>query len=100
LFNSYAQIPFAGIQGMGRADLTAKVHVLELLLFTGVALALIVRFGVLGAAVAWSLRALADCLVLTLIYGHLQDGFQSRMKVIVLGLYCLPLVVLSLLIWT
>jgi O-antigen/teichoic acid export membrane protein len=58
--NSIAWIPFTLLQGLGRPDVTAKIHALEVLpylatLAIGLALA-----GPLGAAWAWSLRVAAD----------------------------------------
>jgi O-antigen/teichoic acid export membrane protein len=64
LVNSIAQIPFALIQSAGRADLTAKLHIAELPFYLLVLWWLIGRYGVLGAAIAWTLRAAVDALLL------------------------------------
>jgi O-antigen/teichoic acid export membrane protein len=56
LLNSIALIPFTLIQGLGRPDVTAKFHLLELPLYAGVLWLLVERLGIPGAALAWTLR--------------------------------------------
>jgi hypothetical protein len=63
--NSYAQVPFAFIQGIGRADVTAKLHLLELPLYLALMLWLLNTHGIAGVAVAWLLRAAFDAALLT-----------------------------------
>lgn len=60
LVNGYALIPFTVLQGLGRADLTAKLHVLELPVFLLSLVWLVDLFGVKGAAMAWTLRVAID----------------------------------------
>ncbi len=64
LFNSLAQIPFALLQGTGRADLTARFHLIELPLYVAALWALVNFLGLEGAAIAWSLRAALDMALL------------------------------------
>ncbi|MCX6135044.1 MAG: flippase [Ignavibacteriales bacterium] len=64
LFNSMAQIPFALLQGLGRPDLTAKFHLLELVLTVPLMWFMVSNFGIRGAALAWSTRVLVDALML------------------------------------
>jgi O-antigen/teichoic acid export membrane protein len=64
LFNSVAQIPFALLQSAGHADLTAKLHLVELPLYLGAVWWLIEWHGIAGAALAWTLRTAFDCAVL------------------------------------
>lgn len=59
--NCCAQAPFAWIQAAGRADVTGKLHLLQLPIYVLLLIALTWRFGIIGAALAWSVRALADC---------------------------------------
>lgn len=63
-FNGLAQIPFALVQGAGRADFTARLHVLELPFYLVAAWGLIRIFGVEGAAIAWAARAAVDAIIL------------------------------------
>jgi O-antigen/teichoic acid export membrane protein len=62
--NSLAQVPVSLIQGMGRPDLTAKLHLIELPLYVGFVVLMIRSFGVEGAAIAWMLRVTIDMLFL------------------------------------
>lgn len=71
LLNGLAQIPYTFVQGVGRADLTAKLHLVELPLYVATAFFLIHRYGSIGAAVAWTARVTFDALVLFLIAGRL-----------------------------
>lgn len=60
VINGATSIPFAFIQGIGRADMTAKFHLLELVLYLPTLLTLLSIFGVLGAAMAWVARVALD----------------------------------------
>ena len=60
LVNSVAQILFAKVQGAGRSDWTAKLHLLELLPYLGLLWIMLHYFGIAGAAFAWFIRALID----------------------------------------
>lgn len=60
LLNGAATIPFALVQGLGRPDLTARLHLVELVLYAGVLWVLVRRYGITGAAMAWTLRVALD----------------------------------------
>ena len=62
--NSHAQVAFGLIQGAGRPDLTAMLHLLELPVYVVLLLWLLDGFGIVGAAVAWVLRVAMDALLL------------------------------------
>jgi O-antigen/teichoic acid export membrane protein len=62
--NCLAQVPFALVQGAGRPDLTAKLHLIELPCYLFVLWRLIATRGIEGAAMAWTLRAAVDGLCL------------------------------------
>lgn len=64
LVNGLAKVPSSMIQAVGRPDLTARLHLVELPLFVGVLAALVWRWGVPGAAIAWVARATADAAAL------------------------------------
>lgn len=67
LFNSMAQIPHAFIQASGDARSTALIHVAESVLYVPALFLLMHLYGILGAALAWALRALLD---LALLHGR------------------------------
>jgi O-antigen/teichoic acid export membrane protein len=58
--NGLAFVPYALIQSAGRPDITAKLHCLELPLYALMLVALLDRFGIAGAALAWALRTSVD----------------------------------------
>jgi len=62
--NSLAQVPFALVQGVGRPDLTAILHLIELPFYLLALWWLISIYGVGGAAIAWAVRVGADALIL------------------------------------
>ncbi|QEI08420.1 oligosaccharide flippase family protein [Pigmentiphaga aceris] len=64
LFNSLAHAPSGLIQSRGHARVTASVHLLQLLPFVAAVGVLTYWLGVTGAALAWTLRAVLDYLVL------------------------------------
>jgi O-antigen/teichoic acid export membrane protein len=72
--NSLAQIPFALVQGVGRPDLTAKLHLIELPAYLLILWWLIGARGVEGAAMAWTARVGVDAIVL---FGMTQRFFRS-----------------------
>lgn len=80
LINSLAHTPFALLQGVGRPDIPAKFHLLELPVYITIVWFLINRWGITGAAAAWTIRVTLDALLL----------FSATFKV-----YGLPLRLLS-----
>jgi O-antigen/teichoic acid export membrane protein len=62
--NSIAQVPFSLIQATGRADLTARLHLSEIVPYVVIAYLAIRWAGIEGAAFAWSLRVIVDTGVL------------------------------------
>ncbi|MBW3554317.1 MAG: flippase [Gemmatimonadetes bacterium] len=64
LANAAAHVPFGLLQGMGRPDLPARLHLLELPLQVILAWVLVSRYGIPGAALAWTLRILLDTALL------------------------------------
>ncbi len=58
--NSLAHVPFALLQGVGRPDLTATLHLIELPVYLGLLWWLIGTRGIEGAAIAWTARVAAD----------------------------------------
>ena len=64
LINALAQVPFAFVQGAGRPDWIAKLHVTELPLYVVVLWWMLGAAGVVGAAIAWTIRVAIDALVL------------------------------------
>ena len=65
LASSLASLLSSALQASGRPDVTAKFHLFELLPHSFVLWACVLRWGIEGAAVAWTVRVVLDaCLLL------------------------------------
>ena len=64
LIHSLGQMPYALIQGAGRPDLTAKLHLVELPFYLVILWWLITTNGIVGAAIAWVARIAVDTVFL------------------------------------
>jgi len=64
LANGVASVPFALVQGLGRPDLTAKLHLIELPCYLVAVWWLVRVAGIEGAAIAWTVRVAIDLLLL------------------------------------
>ena len=60
LLNCLATIPYNALQALGRPDLTGKFHLVELPVYVSLCLLLIPRWGIVGAALAGTLRFTLD----------------------------------------
>jgi len=63
-------IPFSFLQGIGRPNITAVIHLIEFPLFVALAIFMIQRFGIVGAAMAWGIRAALELVVMLLLAGR------------------------------
>lgn len=76
--NALALVPYTYLQSIGRPDLTAKLHLLELPLYI-IALGLCLhQFGIEGAAIAWLIRAGFDALCLLATVHYLNHPSQLK----------------------
>jgi O-antigen/teichoic acid export membrane protein len=62
--NCLGQVALSLIQALGRADLSAKYHLAELPIYAAMLWFLLPRYGIIGAAIAWSARTIGDTIVL------------------------------------
>lgn len=69
LFNAIAQMPYSLIQATGDAKSTALLHFAELLIYIPLLFYFLKYFGLIGAAIAWTLRAFFDLCGLFFIAG-------------------------------
>jgi O-antigen/teichoic acid export membrane protein len=60
LINALAFVPLGLLHGLGRPDLSAKFHLLELPLYVVTLTYFLKHMGISGASLAWTLRACAD----------------------------------------
>ncbi len=83
--NGLAAAPFAVVQGAGRPDLTAKLHLLELPGYLLALFWLTHAMGIEGAAIAWTARVSIDALVLFVMASHfLPIRFSAQLQNILL----------------
>ena len=93
--NSLAYAPFALLQGAGRPDLTARLHLIELPLYLGLLWWLIRMRGIEGAAIAWTARVGLDALFLFILAKRLFPR-KGRLKLRSALLPAVTLVILAL----
>jgi O-antigen/teichoic acid export membrane protein len=67
-----ASLPFVLIQGLGRPDIPAKLNLMEIPFYAAGLYWLIQKYGVIGAAEAWVVRATVDALLLIYFAYRLQ----------------------------
>lgn len=60
MFNGIALVPYSVVQAAGRADVTAKIHVIELLFYIPLLIGMLHVYGLVGAAVTWLIRVALD----------------------------------------
>ena len=68
-------VGFTLLQSQGRADVTGKLNIVELLPFIAIFWAMTGAFGIVGAAIAWTLRCSADALVMLWLSGMKRRDF-------------------------
>ena len=73
-FNGFAQVALAGVQGLGRPDLKAKLDLVQVPLYIACAAVLTARFGVTGAASAKLVFTVLDTAILFLFARRLGSG--------------------------
>lgn len=65
--NALTFAPYALLQGQGRPDLTAKLHLAQALPYFALLYLLTHQFGLIGAAAAFAIRSMFDFVILVLI---------------------------------
>ncbi|MEI6564908.1 MAG: flippase [bacterium] len=64
---SLSFVPFSLIQGVGRPDISAKLHLIEIPLTIGLAWILMKQYGMEGAGVAWFIRCVFETAAMALL---------------------------------
>ena len=95
LINSFAYFPFAVLHAFGRPDLPAKLHLIETPIYLITAWILISKFGILGAAIGWTLRALVDTMILFYMAGIKLGIAYPKNYIILISLIILILIFVS-----
>lgn len=90
LINALGQVPFNYLQSIGRPDLCAKIHMIELPFYLFILHLLISRFGINGAAMAWTLRVFFDTLALALmVHWKFKHSTKNWLKIFGIGSFIL-----------
>ena len=93
VIGAVASIPYQFLQAVHRPDLTAKFHILELVIHIPLCFILIGAFGLTGAAVAWAVRVTLDfALLVKAATKHMEIGlpelFRASFRTTIVGALC------------
>jgi len=95
LILSLGHIPYALIQGAGRPDIAAKLHLVELPIYLALLYWWTVSYGIVGAAKAWTLRGVFETSIMYIIALAIlkSKGFDipNLMKILLSGSFILCL---------
>ncbi len=96
LINVLAQVPITVTQGMGRADVAAKLQLVQLPLYALLVWYLAGILGFVGVAIAWTIRAAAEAAFMAIAANRLlpeagpeQGKIFSLPKIVVVALFLL-----------
>ena len=76
--NALAHVPSGFLTALGRPDSIARFHVAELILHLPLAWFLILHFGIVGAAIAWTIRVSVDACLLFWASDSVIRDFSDR----------------------
>ena len=97
--NSHAFVPFGMVQGIGRPDLTAKLHLIELPFYLLLLWYLLNTYGIVGVAIAWVVRVLVDAVCLfVMAHKLLSLEFQYSVRLVLIMSMALSVLALGMMI--
>lgn len=104
MINVLARPAFTVLQAVGRPDLVAKTHLAELVPYLGILWWLAGSYGIAGVAAAWTVRVLADTLILNIIAGWQLPVLRKQVTrtlvvVLVTGIIFLAFWLIEPLVW-
>lgn len=67
VFNAIAQVPFTSLQAKGLSKQTAMVHCAELIPYIILLIFLVKYYGLIGVAVAWTVRVIVDTIIFLIL---------------------------------
>ncbi|MBU2755331.1 glycosyltransferase [Acidithiobacillus sp. CV18-2] len=82
--NAIAHAPYGYLQARGRADLTAKFHLIELAVYLPTLWWAISTWGIAGAAFTWDLRVFMDLGLLLMAIGYVKAVASTIMRSLLL----------------
>lgn len=77
---SLSAVPFSLLQGVGRPDVSAKLHLIEIPITIGLAWILIRHFGMQGAGVAWFIRCIVETGIMALLANRYAKGSGQAIR--------------------
>jgi O-antigen/teichoic acid export membrane protein len=80
--NCLAQMPFGALQGIGRPDLTAKLHLVELPVYAAAIWLFAQWGGLVGVAIAWVVRIGIDAVLLHALALRLLPSSRKDLRLI------------------
>lgn len=83
--NVLARPAYNLLQAIGRSDITAKIHLLELPVYIYVLVLALKEMGAVGAAWAWLMRAFLDFMLLTMVVHRIERRIGSGVAVVASG---------------
>ena len=81
LFNSLAFFPYSYLSSISKFKLLAKIHFTDFLFFLITLIFLSFRYGLIGSAIAWSLRAFLDFTLMYYYFLQNINKFQTINKI-------------------
>lgn len=85
--NSLAYFPFTFIQGIGKPEVTAKIHLLEFPLYLVLLLVLTRKLGIYGASLAWLARGILDNFLLFFACNFYNKDSVFLKKVLIFSIF-------------
>ncbi len=71
---SLSYVPFSLLQGVGRPDLSARLHLVEIPVYIGLAWFLMKHYGMEGAGMAWFIRCVVEAVVMFALAHRFAPG--------------------------
>jgi len=100
---SLSFVPFSLLQGVGRPDVSAKLHLVEIPLTIGLAWVLMKHFGMQGAGVAWFIRCVFETGAMALLANRYAPGsgraIRRAASVTGVALLCMVVMAMTPSIW-
>jgi O-antigen/teichoic acid export membrane protein len=83
--NSLAFVLFSALQGQGRPRTVATIHTCEIIPYLAILWTLVELYGITGAAMAWTIRVTADCILLA----WASKPWRSTLRALLPAVVCL-----------
>jgi O-antigen/teichoic acid export membrane protein len=77
---SLSFVPFSLLQGVGRPDISAKVHLVLIPVAIAVAWVLMKQYGMIGAGIAWFIRCVLETVAVTVLAHRFAPGSGTAIR--------------------